>query len=154
MIINKAENCGSQLAFLGCCGYNDANLLLKENLSMIANLFENPLFQDVCRSVIILIVGIFAMRIIRRLLKTTLERSRLEKAAHSLITSLAGAAMYILLGLMVASSLGIDVTSIVALDATISPRIWYPTSWADLPSCIPTLSIPVTMWRSPVRAAR
>ena len=82
---------------------------------MLSNLISNPLFQDICRSVVILIVGIFAMRIIRRLLKTTLEKSSLEKAAHSLITSLAGAAMYILLGLMVASSLGIDVTSIVAL---------------------------------------
>ena len=42
---------------------------------MIANLFANQLFQDTCRSVVILIVGIFAMRIIRRLLKTTLEKS-------------------------------------------------------------------------------
>jgi len=87
---------------------------------MFANLFANQLFQDVCRSVVILIVGIFAIRIIQRLLKTTLEKSRLEKAAHSLITSLANAAMYILLGLMVASSLGIDVTSIVALASVLT----------------------------------
>ena len=82
---------------------------------MLSNLLANPLLQDVCRSVVILVAGIFAMRIIRRILKTTLEKSKLEKAAHSLITSLASAAMYIVLGLMVASSLGIDVTSIVAL---------------------------------------
>ena len=87
---------------------------------MFSDLISNPLFQDICRSVVILIVGIFAMRIIRRLLKTTLEKSSLEKAAHSLITSLAGAAMYILLGLMVASSLGIDVTSIVALASVLT----------------------------------
>ena len=87
---------------------------------MLSNLISNPLFQDICRSVVILIVGIFAMRIIRRLLKTTLEKSSLEKAAHSLITSLTGAAMYILLGLMVASSLGIDVTSIVALASVLT----------------------------------
>ena len=87
---------------------------------MLSNLISNPLFQDICRSVVILIVGIFAMRIIRRLLKTTLEKSSLEKAAHSLITSLAGAAMYILLGLMVASSLGIDVTGIVALASVLT----------------------------------
>ena len=87
---------------------------------MIADLFANQLFQDICRSVVILIVGIFAMRIIRRLLKTTLEKSKLEKAAHSLITSLVSAAMYILLGLMVASSLGIDVTSIVALASVLT----------------------------------
>ena len=87
---------------------------------MFANLLANQLFQDICRSVMILIIGIFAMRIIRRLLKNTLEKSKLEKAAHSLITSLASAAMYVLLGLMVASSLGIDVTSIVALASVLT----------------------------------
>ena len=87
---------------------------------MIANLFANQLFQDICRSVVILVVGIFAMRIIRRILKTTLEKSKLEKAAHSLITSLASAAMYVLLGLIVVSSLGIDVTSIVALASVLT----------------------------------
>lgn len=87
---------------------------------MIVKLFANQLFQDICRSVVILVVGIFAMRIIRRILKTTLEKSKLEKAAHSLITSLASAAMYVLLGLIVASSLGIDVTSIVALASVLT----------------------------------
>ena len=87
---------------------------------MLSNLFANQLFQDVCRSVVILVAGIFAMRIIRKVLETTLEKSKLEKAAHSLITSLASAAMYIVLGLMVASSLGIDVTSIVALASVLT----------------------------------
>ena len=87
---------------------------------MIVKLFANQLFQDICRSVVILVVGIFAMRIIRRILKSTLEKSKLEKAAHSLITSLASAAMYVLLGLIVASSLGIDVTSIVALASVLT----------------------------------
>ena len=87
---------------------------------MIVKLFANQLFQDICRSVVTLVVGIFAMRIIRRILKSTLEKSKLEKAAHSLITSLASAAMYVLLGLIVASSLGIDVTSIVALASVLT----------------------------------
>ena len=87
---------------------------------MIANLLENQLFQDICRSVVILVIGVFAIRIIRRLLKTSLEKTRLEKAAHSLITSLANAAMYVLLGLTVASSAGIDVTSIVALASVLT----------------------------------
>ena len=87
---------------------------------MITNLIENQLFQDVCRSVVILVIGVFAIRIIRRLLKTSLEKTRLEKAAHSLITSLANAAMYVMLGLTVASSLGIDVTSIVALASVLT----------------------------------
>ena len=87
---------------------------------MLSNLLANPLFQDVCRSVVILVAGIFAIRIIQKVLETTLEKSKLEKAAHSLITSLASAAMYIVLGLMVASSLGIDVTSIVALASVLT----------------------------------
>ena len=103
-----------------CWRYNDAILFLKGAPYLLANLFSNQLFQDVCRSVVILVVGIFAMRIIRKVLQTTLEKSKLEKAAHSLITSLANAAMYILLGLMVASSLGIDVTSIVALASVLT----------------------------------
>ena len=87
---------------------------------MFVKLLENSLFQDVCRSVVILVMGIFAIRIIRRLVKTSLEKTRLEKAAHSLITSLANATMYVLLGLTVASSLGIDVTSIVALASVLT----------------------------------
>ena len=87
---------------------------------MLSNLLANPLLQDVCRSVVILVAGIFAIRIIQKVLETTLEKSKLEKAAHSLITSLASAAMYIVLGLMVASSLGIDVTSIVALASVLT----------------------------------
>ena len=87
---------------------------------MLANLFSSQLFQDICRSVAILVAGVFAMRIIRRVMNTALEKSKLEKAAHSLISSLANAAMYILLGLMVASSLGIDVTSIVALASVLT----------------------------------
>ena len=87
---------------------------------MFANLLENQFFQDTCRSVVILVMGVLVIRIIRRLLKSSLEKTRLEKAAHSLITSLANATMYVLLGLTVASSLGIDVTSIVALASVLT----------------------------------
>ena len=42
---------------------------------MLADLFANQMVQDICRAVFILVVGIFAMRIIRRLLKTSLEKN-------------------------------------------------------------------------------
>lgn len=87
---------------------------------MLSNLLTSQLFLDVCRAVVILVVGVLSIRIVRKVLKTTLEKSKLEKAAHSLITSLANAAMYILLGLILASSLGIDVTSIVALASVLT----------------------------------
>ena len=71
-------------------------------------------------AVVILVIGILAIRIISKILKAALERSRLEKAAHALILSLANTCLYILLGLIVASGLGIDVTSIVALASVLT----------------------------------
>ena len=41
---------------------------------MLSNLFANQLFLDICRAVVILIAGVFSMRIIRKILKTTLEK--------------------------------------------------------------------------------
>lgn len=87
---------------------------------LLRNLMESELLKSVTAAVLILVLGIFASRIIMKLLKKALEKSSLEKAAHSLITSLANAAMYILLGLIVASTLGIDVTSIVALASVLT----------------------------------
>ena len=77
-------------------------------------------FKSLFAAVIILVIGVLAIRVVMKLLRTTLERSRMEKAAHTLIISLAQTAMYILLGLIVASSLGIDVSSIVALASVLT----------------------------------
>ena len=74
----------------------------------------------VVKAVILLVIGILVIRVIMGLLKRALEKSKLEKAAHTLILSLARVAMYILLGLSVASSLGIDVTGIVALASVLT----------------------------------
>lgn len=71
-------------------------------------------------AVILLVIGILAIRIVGKILKKALEKSHLERAAHTLITSLVNAVLYILLGLTVASSLGIDVTSIVALASVLT----------------------------------
>ena len=76
--------------------------------------------SSLLKAVVILVVGILCIRIVMKLIRVTLEKSRLEKAAHRLITSLASAAMYILLGLVTASTLGIDVTSVVALASVLT----------------------------------
>lgn len=83
-------------------------------------LIETILASRLSHAVILLVAGIFAIRIVVKLLRKTLERSKLEKAAYSLILSLANAMLYILLGLMVASSLGIDVSSVVALASVLT----------------------------------
>lgn len=83
---------------------------------LIKEILESRIFQ----AVIVLIIGILVIRIVMKLLNTTLEKSKLEKAAYSLITSLARTALYILLGLITASALNIDVSSIVALASVLT----------------------------------
>ena len=88
---------------------------------MLSSFFAtHPVLMTICQAMILLVVGILATRVVMKVITAALEKSRLEKAAHSLITSLAKAAMYILLGLIVASTLGIDVTSIVALASVLT----------------------------------
>lgn len=67
-----------------------------------------------------LAVGMVLIKAVLRLLGTTLEKSKLEKAAHGLILSLAKVGLYLLLGLSVAASLGIDVTGVVALASVLT----------------------------------
>ena len=68
----------------------------------------------------ILIVGTLLIKIIMAIIKKALAKSQLEKAAHSLIRSLVRTVLYLLVGLMAASSLGIDVTGIIALASVLS----------------------------------
>ena len=89
-------------------------------IELMKTIIEHELFHKFCSALIILVVGILAIRIIGKVLAKALEKSRLEKAAHTLILSLAKTALYILLGLIVASTLGIDVTSIVALASVLT----------------------------------
>ena len=73
--------------------------------------------------ILILLIGMIVIRIVSAIINKALSKSKLEKAAHSLIKSLANAVMYILLALMCASSLGVDVTGIVALASVVTLAI-------------------------------
>lgn len=85
------------------------------NWNAIFAFFQQPLLTAVFKVVIIAVIGSLLIRVINRTLKKILEKSKLEKAAHSLIRTLVKTVLYILLGLILASSVGIDVTGIVAL---------------------------------------
>lgn len=76
--------------------------------------------RSVLPAVLLLVVGLIIIRIIMTLVTKGLERSKLEKAAHTLIKSVIRVALYLLLLLTVASSLGIDVTGIVALASVLT----------------------------------
>lgn len=71
-------------------------------------------------AVILLVIGILAIRIVMKLVNKLLEKSKLEKAAHSLIKTAVRVVLYILLGLIIADKLGIDVTGIVALASVLT----------------------------------
>ena len=74
-------------------------------------------------AVILLVAGILIARLVMGVIQKFLDKSKLEKAAHSLIKSLARVALYLLLGLTVASKLGIDVTGVIALASVLTLAI-------------------------------
>ena len=85
----------------------DRNMLLVTLTTGIAG--------KVLTSVVTFVVGYLLIRIATRLLRSALEKTKLEKAAHSLILSLLKTVLYILLVLAIIKGLGIDITGVVAL---------------------------------------
>lgn len=90
-------------------------------------LFKNWLFGMVSGAaskivpfVLILVLGFLAITVITDIVRKALAKSKLEKAAHSLIVSLMRTVLFLLLGLIAASKLGIDVTGIIALASVLS----------------------------------
>ena len=92
------------------------------NLSeyLVLNNLVSFVLTTLLPSAVMLVVGVLVIRGIKSIMRRLLAKSKLEKAAHSLILSLTTAVLYLLLGLMVASSLGIDVTGIVALASVLT----------------------------------
>lgn len=88
--------------------------------TLLTSLSGSLFFKKLMGTVLILVIGVLVIRVIMRLITAALEKSHLEKAAHSLILSLARAAMYVLLFLIAASQMGIDVSSIVALASVLT----------------------------------
>lgn len=71
-------------------------------------------------ALLILIAGLLVIRIVMTIIKKLLEKTKLEKAAHGLVKSVARVVLFVLLGLILAGSLGIDVTSVVALASVLT----------------------------------
>ena len=78
------------------------------------------LLNVILRAVLTLVVGIFVIRFVMKMVKGALEKSKLEKAAHTLIISLCSTVLYVLLGLSLAKSLGIDITGVVAFASVLT----------------------------------
>ena len=72
-------------------------------------------------AILVAVIGIVVIKLVMKILKSTLNH--LEPDSTKLITGVARPVLYILLGLIVATSLGIDVTSIVALASVLTLAI-------------------------------
>ena len=72
---------------------------------------------------VIVIAGVVFIKLVMTIVKKVLSKSKMEKAAHSLINSLIRSVLVLMLGLTAASSLGIDVTGVIALASVLTLAI-------------------------------
>ena len=93
---------------------------MKNRIMNALGTFTNTAAEKLIPAVLILVIGLLVIRIVLTVVKKLLEKTKLEKAAHGLIKSVVRVVLYVLLGLIVAGSLGIDVTSIVALASVLT----------------------------------
>ena len=84
------------------------------------DLLTTSLMSNVLPFLLILVLGVLAIRMITKIVDKMLAKSHLEKAAHGLIRSLLRTVLYLLLGLIAASRLGIDVTGVIALASVLT----------------------------------
>ena len=76
--------------------------------------------DHVVEAILLFCVGVLVIRIVLGIVRKVLNKTHLEKAAHSLIKNLLRVVLYLLLGLMIADKLGIDVTGIIALASVLT----------------------------------
>lgn len=65
--------------------------------------------------VLILVLGLLVIKIVMTIINKAMAKSKMEKAAHGLVRGVVRTVLLLLLGLIAASSLGIDVTGVIAL---------------------------------------
>ena len=94
---------------------------MKQLLTDLLHLLRSFTTGRVMPAIITAVIGILVVKLVLRILKTAL--SKLDPAFSKLLLGVARPVMYVLLCLIVAASLGIDVTSIVALASVLTLAI-------------------------------
>lgn len=93
--------------------------MLQKFLDWLQNIGA-AMIQRIVPFILILVVGFLLIKIITSIVDKALQKSKLEKAAHGLIRSLLRVVLFLLVGLAAASSLGIDVTGVIALASVLT----------------------------------
>ncbi len=86
-----------------------------EELSDIKKILQQLPMRQILWSLVLLLVLLVLVRVIMRLIGRALERTTLDKSLHTFIKSIVRILLYFLVVLVVSGSLGINVTSLVAV---------------------------------------
>lgn len=93
---------------------------MKETILSILNVFVDFSVTKALPAIILIVVGILAVKVIVKVLQAALAKTKLEGQLSKLVLGILKPVLYLLLGLIVAARLGIDVTSIVALASVLT----------------------------------
>lgn len=86
----------------------------------ILNVFVNFSVSKALPAIILIVIGILAVKLIMKVLKLALGKTKLDGQLTKLVLGIFKPVLYLLLGLIVAARLGIDVTSVVALASVLT----------------------------------
>ena len=112
------------------------------DLASIKKFFASLTLQKLVPVILIVVIGLLLVKLLLKLFDRVLERSRLERTMFSFLRAAMRALLYTILVLVAASSLGVDVTSLVAIPVRICrtiPRAMRSWSWRT--SMIPRRSL-------------
>ena len=105
------------------------NLSAETNNDIVGGFFKKAYdylssnFIDIINAVLIVLIGYVISRLLCTVLKKILKKSRVPGVAHSIILTVVKIALYTLVLLIAASTLGIDVTGAVAIVSVVSLAI-------------------------------
>lgn len=105
------------LAPEGIWHYNIHDIFTKEkqNMNEIWASLQTSTLSRLLPTIVLLAVGVLVIKMVLKIIDRSLNRSKLEKAGQGLLKSLTKVVLYLLLGMMAASMLGIDVSGVLAL---------------------------------------
>lgn len=90
------------------------------NWDSVKSFFGSLTLEKILPAAVILVVGILLTKLLLKLFNRAMERSKLERTMASFLRQLMRVLLYTIVILVAAGSLGIDVTSLVALLSVVS----------------------------------
>lgn len=93
------------------------------NIGSLKSTFASLSIEKVLPSLLALVAGLIIARLLCKLFDRILNRSKVEKSLHGFLRSLFRILLYVIVGLIVAGTLGLNVSSLVAILSVVSLAI-------------------------------